>query len=146
MGRKQGPHGFVFDPENLRGELAERFERSSDGLTFTFHIREGATWHDDSPVEVQDIKWSLDRAVSARSFSKAQMAIGSQTSTDQFTIVGDRQVQIRLDRPNRLALLTHSVPFLPMFNSKLARRHASADDPGRSTGSRTNAAGGGPIP
>ncbi len=143
MGRKEGPHGFVFDTENLRGELAERFERSADGLTFTFHIREGATWHDGSPVEVQDIKWSLDRAVSARSFSRAQMAIGSQTSTDQFTIVGDRQIQIRIDRPNRLALLTQSVPFLPMFNSRLARQHATAEDPWAVTWLKDNAAGGG---
>jgi peptide/nickel transport system substrate-binding protein len=143
MGRRQGPHGFIFDADNLRGELAERIDRSSDGLTFTFHVREGATWHDGSPVEVQDIKWSLDRAVTARSFAKAQMAIGSQTSTDQFTVVGDRQLQIKLDRPNRLALLTLSVPFLPMFNSKLAQRHAGSDDPWAINWLKDNAAGGG---
>lgn len=141
--RKQVAGGYTFDFENIRGELAERIDRSSDGLSFTFHLRQGATWHDGSPVEAADVKWSLDRAITAPTLSKAQMANGSMTSTDQIKVVGDRQVEIRLARPDRLALSTLCVPFLPMFNSKLARRHASADDPWAIAWLKENTAGGG---
>ena len=143
FGRKKVPGGYAFDMTDVRGELAERIDRSSDGLRFTFHVRQGATWHDGSPVEAADIKWSLDRAVMARTLAKAQMTNGSMTSVDQFRVVGDRQIEIRLERPDRLALGTLCVPFLPMFNSKLAKRHATADDPWATSWLKDNTAAGG---
>jgi peptide/nickel transport system substrate-binding protein len=141
--RKPVPGGLSFDFDNIRGELAERIDRASDGLSFTFHIRQGATWHDGSPVTTDDIQWSLARAVTAQSLAKAQMANGSMTSTDQFKVVGERQIEVKLSRPDRLGLATFCVPFIPMFNSKLAKKHATADDPWAIAWLKENTAGGG---
>jgi peptide/nickel transport system substrate-binding protein len=143
FGKKEVPGGAMFDMDNIRGELAERIDRSADGLSYTFHIRQGATWHDGTPVEAADIKWSLDRAVSAASNSKAQMNNGSMTSPDQFKIVGERQIEVRTERPDRLTLATFCVPYIPMFNSKLAKRHANSDDPWAISWLKENTAGGG---
>lgn len=40
---------------NLEGELAESWEISDDGLTITFHLREGVTWHDGEPFTSADV-------------------------------------------------------------------------------------------
>jgi len=40
-------------------DLAERWEISKDGLTWTFHLRTGVTWHDGRPFTAEDVKFSL---------------------------------------------------------------------------------------
>lgn len=40
--------------------LAERYEMSEDGLTYTFYLREGAVFHDGSPLTAEDVKFSFD--------------------------------------------------------------------------------------
>ncbi len=46
-----------YDVENvLQPALAESYEVSDDGLTYTFHIREGVKWVDSQGREVADVK------------------------------------------------------------------------------------------
>ncbi|MBB3897898.1 ABC transporter substrate-binding protein [Roseococcus suduntuyensis] len=143
FGRKRLGDNWVFDHNDIRGELAERIDRSPDGRTFTFHIRQGATWHDGTPVTAEDVKWSLDRAVSARSLAPPQMSTGSITSPDQFRIAGPRVVEMMVERPDRLALSNMCVPYAIMINSTLAKRHATTDDPWALNWLKDNSAAGG---
>lgn len=143
FGRKQLDGVWVFDFDNIRGELAEKIDRSADGRTFTFHLRQGATWHDGTPVTAADVKWSLDRAVSAKSLSAAQVGTGSLTKPEQFRIAGDRTVEVTLEKPDRLALANLSVALSPMINSTLAKKHATADDPWAQAWMKENTAAGG---
>ncbi len=48
-------HGFV-------PRLAESFEVSDDGLTLTFHLRRGVTWHDGRPLTAADVLHTVDLA------------------------------------------------------------------------------------
>lgn len=41
-------------------DLAEKWEIAKDGLTWTFHLRKGVTWHDGKPFTADDVKFSLD--------------------------------------------------------------------------------------
>jgi peptide/nickel transport system substrate-binding protein len=41
-------------------ELAEHWEVSPDGLTYTFHLRTDVLWHDDHPFTADDIKFSIE--------------------------------------------------------------------------------------
>lgn len=41
-------------------QLAEKWEISKDGKTFTFFLRPQATFHDGKPVTAEDVKFSLD--------------------------------------------------------------------------------------
>lgn len=142
-GRKQVNGSWVYDFDNIRGELAEKIDRSADGRTFTFHLRKGATWHDGAPVTAEDVKWSLDRAVSAKSLAAGQIATGSLVKPEQFKVLGEGVVEVSLDKPDRLALANLAVPLSPMFNSTLARRNASAEDPWAQTWLKENTAAGG---
>ena len=42
---------------------AESVEISEDGLTYTFHLREGLKWSDGTPLTAQDFVYSWQRAV-----------------------------------------------------------------------------------
>ncbi len=42
------------------GAMAERWEVSPDGLTWTFYLRPGVTWSDGDPVDANDFKFSYD--------------------------------------------------------------------------------------
>lgn len=44
----------------LIGDLAESWEISSDQLTWTFHLRQGVTWHDGEPFEADDVKFTIE--------------------------------------------------------------------------------------
>lgn len=43
----------------IEGDLAERWEVSEDARTYTFHLREGARWHDDQPVTAADVVFTV---------------------------------------------------------------------------------------
>ena len=42
--------------------LAERWEVSEDGRTYTFHLRDGVRFHDGTEMDADDVVFSLDRA------------------------------------------------------------------------------------
>ncbi len=44
--------------------LAERWEISDDGLTYTFHLRKGVTFHDGATFECADVEANFARAMS----------------------------------------------------------------------------------
>lgn len=46
----------------IGGELAESYETSEDGLTFSFTLRDGITWHDGTPITPEDVVWSIETA------------------------------------------------------------------------------------
>lgn len=42
--------------------LAESWEPSDDGLTYTYTLREGLTWSDGEPLTAEDIAWNVNTA------------------------------------------------------------------------------------
>ena len=53
------PGGAPIDPSAYRPALAERWERL-DSLTWRFHLRPGARWHDGRPVTAEDVRFSFE--------------------------------------------------------------------------------------
>jgi ABC-type transport system substrate-binding protein len=43
--------------------LAERWETSADGRTWTFHLRKGIRFHDGTPFNAEAVKFNVDRAL-----------------------------------------------------------------------------------
>ncbi len=141
--RKPRGNGWIFDPNHIHGELAETYEVSPDGRTITFHLRKDAVFQDGTPFTAEDAKWSLDRAVSAKSLAAPQVASGSWTKADQFRIIDEHTIEAVTDKPDRLALPNLAVLYVSMFNSKLARQHATAEDPWAQTWLKDHTAGSG---
>lgn len=129
FGRKKVGENWAFDPETIRGELAQSYTISPDAKLITITLRPDATWHDGSPVTAEDVKWSLDRHVTAKSLAAPQFTTGSLTSADQFKIVDPKTVTVTVDKPDRLALANLCVCYAIMINSKLAKKNATAEDP-----------------
>lgn len=52
--------GLVKYDENIQltGDLAERWEISQDGLTFTFHLKKNVLWHDGRPFTADDVLYT----------------------------------------------------------------------------------------
>jgi len=46
----------------LLPDLASVYEISEDGLSYTFHIREGTTFHDGKPVTADDVLFTVEKA------------------------------------------------------------------------------------
>ena len=143
FGRKQLDGKWVFDLDTVRGELAERFDVSPDGMKIIFHLRKDAKFHDGSPVTAEDVKWSLDRAVSAKSLAPGQMLTGSITKPDQFTVIDTHTVQLTLPAPDKLALPNLATIYPIIINSKLAKSKATTEDPWAQEWMKTNTAGSG---
>ncbi|GHO67303.1 hypothetical protein KSC_061950 [Ktedonobacter sp. SOSP1-52] len=57
--------GLVQLDDNLKvyGELADNWTTSSDGLTWTFKLRQGAKFSDGNPITADDVIFSIDRAL-----------------------------------------------------------------------------------
>jgi len=60
----------------MRGRLAESWDISPDGLTYTFHIRPGVLWHDKAPMNgreltAHDIEYNFHRILGMGDFAEA---------------------------------------------------------------------------
>jgi ABC-type dipeptide/oligopeptide/nickel transport system permease component/ABC-type transport system substrate-binding protein len=79
---------------NAAGEpqpcLAERWTLSPDGLTYTFSLRRGVSFHDGSPFDSQSAKFTLERALAPGSLNphRARLAaVQSIEAPDPHTLV-----------------------------------------------------------
>lgn len=77
--------------------LAESWEISGDGLTYTFKLNAGVTFHDGSAMDAEDVKFSLDRARAADS-TNAQKALFAQIA--DVAVVDPQTVAVTLSEPN----------------------------------------------
>jgi peptide/nickel transport system substrate-binding protein len=85
----EGLTRFAPDGSVIPG-LAESWDISEDGLTYTFNLREGVTFHDGSAMTAEDVVFSLDRA-RAEDSTNAQKplfaGIESVEAVDDTTVV-----------------------------------------------------------
>ncbi len=71
--------------------LAESWEISEDGKTYTFTLREGVTFHDGSEMTSEDVKWSLERSLNINHPDGASFLIAGvesiETPDDQTVVI-----------------------------------------------------------
>lgn len=84
-------------PEAIRPDLAERWEISPDGLTYTFHLRRGAQWHKGyGEVKASDVKFSFERIKDTAVASPYRGLFAPITAIEA---VDDYTVRLRLSKP-----------------------------------------------
>ena len=117
---------------------AASWQISSDGLVYTFALRDGIAWSDGTPVVAADFlaafQWLFD-PVNAVEYAYLQFPIlnaaaiaGGSASIDELgvAVLDDHTLQITLERPTPyfLQTLTHSTAY-PLPSARLAEHGAS---------------------
>lgn len=83
--------------------LCDEYSSSEDALTWTFHIREGATFHDGTPVNAEAVKFSFERTMEkGLGASYIWAAVESFEVTDEYTLV------MHLSYPDAMDLVVSS--------------------------------------
>lgn len=84
---------LVQPDENLEMQpaLAESWDLSDDQLTWTFHLRDGVTFHDGSPLTAADVVYSYNRIIdeelsNAWRFSAVESVSAPDDSTVEITV------------------------------------------------------------
>lgn len=77
--------------ESIHPWLAESYERSDDGLTYTFRLRKGVTFHDGEPFNAAAVKANFDKIVNDKEYapSVAKSTFQTLKSTevvDEYTV------------------------------------------------------------
>ena len=132
-----------YDYSVLKPDLAESWQVADDGMSVTFKLRENAKFWDGAPVTAEDVKWSLDRAVSLGGFPAVQMKAGSLIKPEQFIVVDEKTFKIEFIRKSKLTLPDLAVPVPMIINSKLAKANATDKDPWATEYLHRNPAGSG---
>ena len=100
-----------FDPNaKVEPGLAERWDVTPDGLTYTFHLRRGVTFHDGSPFSSHNVLTSWQRALDPATKSGAASFLfpikgarefnsGKATTVSGITIRDDSTVVVTLAEP-----------------------------------------------
>lgn len=82
--------------------IAEGFELSEDGRTYTFHIRPGVKWSDGSPLTAHDFVWSWRRTLHPETAATYGYQLwyvkGAKQYTEGRVNVGDL---VEIEMPNR---------------------------------------------
>ena len=77
--------------------LAESWEVSDDGTTYTFNLRDDVTFHDGTPFNAEAVKFNLDRIVDPETAAPyATTNLGSYVGT---TLIDDHTVEVQLESP-----------------------------------------------
>jgi peptide/nickel transport system substrate-binding protein len=58
----------------IAGDLAESWETSEDGKTWTFHLHTGTKWSDGQPLTAEDVAWTVNTTVKYAGGPTAVMA------------------------------------------------------------------------
>ncbi|MDB5541923.1 MAG: transporter substrate-binding protein [Devosia sp.] len=92
----EGLTKFAADGSIVPG-LAKSWDISPDGLTYTFHLVEGAKFHDGTDFNADDVKFSLDRINAEGSLNAQKALYASIASVD---VVDPATVKLTLKQPD----------------------------------------------
>ncbi|MBC7223429.1 MAG: peptide ABC transporter substrate-binding protein [Anaerolineae bacterium] len=120
--------GLVSLDEDLevQPDLAEGWELSEDGRTYTFRLREDARFHDGRPITAEDVRYSLERACDPALGSRLAGAYlgdiggvqerlrGQADTIAGVEVLDERTLRITIDAPKSyfLSKLTYSTAFV----------------------------------
>ena len=89
--------GFDVAKGGVGPGVAERWELSPDGLTWTFFIRPGQTFHNGDKLTAHDVKFSLERQMGPGSLAAA--AASMRRAIKSIEVVDDLTVKVNTTSP-----------------------------------------------
>lgn len=106
---------------NVVGDVAAEYKVADDAQSIAFTLREGAKFHDGTPVTAKDVAYTLDRI--------KRLATGVASYIDIYDsteVTDDTHFTIKLTKPS--ALFLTSLSRIYIINSALAEANAGSDD------------------
>ncbi len=111
--------------DEVEPSLAESWEHSEDGLSWTFHLRRDVTWHDGRPFTAHDVEFTFNRIIyneeipaSARaSFIFRYLDEHGDWTEDMMTVTAVDDFTVRFDLPTPFA------PFIRSVGTAIYPRH-----------------------
>jgi peptide/nickel transport system substrate-binding protein len=102
--------------------LAESWEVSDDGLTYTFKLREGVKFHDGGDLTASDVVYSFNRLQTVgEGYAYLITGVESVTAPDDYS------VEFKLERPS--GLFVPSLVRLYVLNEDLVRENTKPEGP-----------------
>lgn len=95
------------DTSKVKGDLAESWTVSDDGLTYTFKLKPGLKFASGNPLTAADVAWSFERAVK---LNKSPAFI-----LQQFGLTGDNVVEKAKAADDTTFVFTVDKPYAPSF-------------------------------
>lgn len=89
--------------------LAESWESSADGLTYTYTLREGLKWSDGEPLTADDIAYTINRSRDEEWLNHSAITVNLDA-----TVIDERTVQITSSVPD---------PKLPTMDAYIVPKH-----------------------
>lgn len=129
----------------LQGALAESWEVSEDGLTTTFHLRDGLAFADGTPLTAQDVVWSYQRSLLGPGYVKALLPFAGVASPDDVTAPDDSTVVVTSSFASPLLAKMEAMQPLGIFSQATGEANATDDDPWAGEWFRENANSSGPY-
>jgi peptide/nickel transport system substrate-binding protein len=104
--------------------LAEKWQISEDGKVYTFHLREGVTFHNGMPLKAADVKYTLEAIMNPDNASPSKEFFDPIESID---VIDDLTVVIKLKDPYAPFLLALGSATAGIIPEKLASEQGMDD-------------------
>ena len=107
---------------NIKPDLAQSWDISSDGLVYTFHLQPAAVFHNLRPVTANDVVYSWERAASPKTDSDTvltylgdiqgikEMHEGTAEHISGLKVIDDHTLEVTLEEPVPYFLLKLTYP------------------------------------
>jgi oligopeptide transport system substrate-binding protein len=107
---------------NIVPDIAETWEKSPDGKTYTFYLRQGVKFHSGGEVKADDFKYSWERACNPDTGSGTaatylgdivgakDMIAGEAEEISGVKVIGDYTLQVTIDAPKAYLLSKLAYP------------------------------------
>ena len=125
--------------------MAEGWEITNGGRTYTFSLRRGWPSHAGNEFTAADVKWTFDRSFALHGITSYDNELATIERPEDVKVLDRYTVRIELARPGPALLLTMSTFWRAMADSELARSHATSADPWAKRWLRNHDSGFGPF-
>lgn len=115
--------------DTLKGELADSWERSTDGLTITVKLRAAKSSFGNA-VTAEDVKWTFDRLIALEvGTPRTLMTAVADYATDPIAVVDPQTFQIKVNKAGAMDLAILTWHQFRILDSTEVKKHVTDADP-----------------